>query len=253
MFYTEIIYRIFYTMISFLSCIFVGFSFGDVFLSISLEPWYNEWQMDTIQYFNPNEVFYAYLKIAGIISICLIIPVIQMHVLIFQLNGLTSKEAVQFISYIILSSILLYSTLHLRINLELISTLMDLRHFDDDIAIIYVPNLCTYVNNWSIVRCTSIIMSHIPLIWIWSNLRFNHAHYGVNYMDKSRLGYKLIIKKCRFKFVRTFVVPVWVGTFFLIDDFIVQLFFVAIFRLIYIIFLYFFLTVKRYQRHDYIS
>lgn len=221
MYVTEISWRITYIIISIICSIVIGIIYGQFMLGISLEAWTNEWEMDTMQYFHPNEIWFAYIKISTLISIWLVYPTIGVHIIVFIFNSLTIKEQKIYIKYWLASCILLFTMLYCLIKLKFVGMLMDLSHFDEDVEIVYVPNIRVYVNNWIylMIRCS--IVRQLPLIWI--------------YICRKRLENKV---RSRLTFRLGFLLPSLIRAIMIFDDIILEIIWVIVLRIIYLIILF---------------
>jgi len=231
MYVKEISWRITYIILSIFSCIVTGIIYGQFRLGISLEPWTNEWEMETMQYFHPNEIWFAYIKISTLISIWLVYPTVGIHIGIFLFNSLTSKEQKTYIKYWITSCILLIITLYLLIKIELVGMLMDLSHFDEDVEIVYVPNIRAYVNNWISLRIRCSIVRQLPIIWVYINNKRQ------NNKVRSRINFRL-----------GFLIPSLIRAIMIFDDIILEVIWVIILRMVYLVILFICILKENYTK-----
>lgn len=164
-FIKEAAWRIFYIATSILITFSSCYIYGDLILETALDPCRTEWQLGRIQYNHPDDVSWARAKIAFTVSIIINYPIALLHLIIYLANSLTRKELKTLIYYGFFSLSMLIVTIYILLELKLIGSLLDLGQTDDDLNVIYMPDLNTYVNNWLTVSISAIIASQLPLIW----------------------------------------------------------------------------------------
>lgn len=231
-----------YVLRSFRLCFIIGVYHGEFMMQICLEPWVNNWERETRQYFHPNEVWRGYRKVSAIVAFILVYPSLGLHVIIFLANSLTRDELYRLQKYWAISRIWFGSTLYTLLTSEVIGTLRDLSHFDEDVEIVYVPNLNSYVNNWVSLRLSCLLTSQLPLLWLYQrNNRF--ASVNINYLNNNwnKLQY-------RFTFVTNFLIPSIISSVRIYDDILLAILWVLILRGIYLRLRY--RCIVRYKYRD---
>lgn len=239
MYLIEIGWRLNYFLRAFFLCILVSIYYGEFRLILSLEPWTNNWERETMQYFHPHEIWACYLKIARLISFILVYPRIGLHIILFISNSLTKREQKNLIIYWIASWFLLWLTWYILIKTDIIGTLRDISHFDEDVEIVYVPNLNSYVNNWFYLRISCSITSQLPLIWIYQNSkRFKEMNSRSSDNNQVIQGNSWNKLKSRLIFILHFIFPAIISALLIFDDVLLDILWVILLRFLYLIILF---------------
>jgi hypothetical protein len=241
MYITEVYRRTLYLIGSFLLCFMTGVYHGEFMRQICLEPWVNNWERETRQYFHPNEVWMGYRKVSALIAFILIFPTIGLHMIVFMANRLTKHELRRLQIYWIASVISFGITLHILLTSEVIGTLRDLSHFDEDVEIVYVPNLNSYVNNWLALRFSCLLTSQLPLRWIYQRTK----RYGEHSIEGQNQGSWVKLKD-RILFVRNFLFPARISSLRIYDDILLGILWVLTLRGVYLSILYLTLLRRNY-------
>lgn len=238
MYINEVYWRIRYLIGAFRLCFLTGVYHGESMMQICLEPWTNNWERDTRQYFHPNEVWRRYRKVSALVAFILVYPRIGLHVMFFMANSLTKAELYQLKKYWIASIIRFGLTLHTLLTSEVIGTLRDLSHFDEDVEIVYVPNLNSYVNNWLSLRLSCLLTSQLPLLWVYQRMT---RIYGSN---QGQQGWQKL--KDRFLFMTNFLLPSTISSLRIYDDILLAILWVLTLRGVYLGILYITLLQNKY-------
>lgn len=217
----------------------VGIYYGEYLRSFSLDPWYNQWERDTIQYLDPSDIWFCYIWLSFIISFWLVYPSIGIHYILFISNRLFYSELKRLYIYWFTSILLLFITWFILIYYQIIGILRDISHFDEDINLVYVPNIKTYINNWVNFLFIFSLLSQIPLIWlkhcIWS-IRRTLGSSEISSLNK--LPKTNNIYSNRIIFTLIFILPSFISAIILFDDLILQIIWIIIIRITYIMILY---------------
>lgn len=240
----ELSWRLFYLFLSFVFCSLCCIYYGEFILAFCLEPWYNEWEMDTMQYVNPQEIWSAYRKISFLFSFILIYPFIWLQIAVYTFNSRTRGELKSLFFYTIFSNISFYFTWFILVDCSIIGALMDLSHFDEDTEIIYVPNLSTYIDSWFSFMLSGLIVRQLPLFWFYRNsIRSNQIKFSNELGTKPERASIISFNKPetlenRIWFIIVFRLPGLIRAILLFDDIRLQIIWLIILRLFYLIFLF---------------
>jgi len=243
-YYNEITWRIIYILSSFIFCFLIGIYYGEYIRAFCLEPWYNEWEMDTIQYIDPQEIWYCYLWLSFIFSFWFVYPFIGIHLIFFISNSLFYSELKNLYLTWFISCFLLWFTWYRLIKYQIIGLLRDISHFDEDINLVYVPNLKTYVNNWFNFIFVGRLLSQIPLIWLYRNyiiyypILYNRFNRSYLLMNDFKPQLKTNIYANRVGFTIFYIIPSFLSAIILYDDLMLQIIWVILFRIMYLTILY---------------
>lgn len=229
-----------YLLRSFRFCFLTGVYQGEFIRQICLEPWINNWERETRQYFHPNEVWRGYRKVSAVVAFILVYPSIGVHAIVFLSNSLTQHELSRLYKFWVLSRVRFGVTLHTLLTSELIGTLRDLSHFDEDVEIVYVPNLNSYVNNWVSLRLSCLLTSQLPLLWIYLREKRSQDVYR-----KQSYGWKKL--KDRFLFVTNFLLPAIVSSLRIYDDILLAILWILFLRRVYLRIRYSYLLQQKYR------
>lgn len=236
----EIGWRIFYIFISFILCFLTSLYFGEHLLRICLEPWCNEWEMDSRQYAHPREVWASYVQISFLLTRLLIYPLLGRHSIFFLANSLSYRECHKR-GYLLLSSwCRLWFICYIRIPLHGVGFLLDVSHFDEDIERVYVPTLGVYMRNWRSLRVWTIIFSQLPLLW-WYRFNRTECIKNFNLYPKERHTSMHEITLIRAWFMGSFVLPTLLSAVMLFDDIRLEILWVGFLRRLYLSWLYFYI------------
>lgn len=246
MYFKEISWRVSYLIFSYLFCRLICIYYGEFLLAFCREPWYNEWEMDSMQYVNPREIWGTYTKISFLFSLILVYPLICIHILIYFRNRLTKQEVFKLISYRLFSNLSIYMTWFILVDYSRIGALMDLSHFDEDTDIIYVPNLITYIDSWFSLMVSGWIAGQLPLAWIYRNSLRNSLGADSNgesvnsiiSSTESTIKFNSLELEDRLWFIIIFVIPSLTSSLFLFDDIRLAIIWIRLLRSIYILLLF---------------
>lgn len=230
---------------SFRLCFLTGVYHGEFMMQICLEPWTNNWERETRQYFHPNEVWRGYRKVSAVIAFILVYPMMGLHLIVFLANSLTKSEFKQLQRYWVTSMIRFSLTLYTLLTSEVIGTLMDLSHFDEDVQIVYVPNLNSYVNNWVSLRLSCLFTSQLPLFWLYQSKKRSQRSTNISPQGNYHNGWQKL--KYRFDFVTNFILPSRVRSLMVFDDILLGILWVLVLRGIYLRILYRSLLQGKYR------
>lgn len=235
---TEIGWRIFYIILSLNLGIAWGVYNGEEILKICLQAWVIQWERDTIAYFHPDEVWRSYVKISVLISVLVIIPRIGIHIFRFVANRLKKNEQKAFIRTWLISTICLWYTTDLVFQTQRVGEFRNLSHFDEDVDLVYVPNLTSYVNNWCRVGASCCATSQLPLIWYL--VKVDTPQEDLKDSIWNKLKYRLV-------YLVVFLIPRVASGLFIFDDLRIGGIWVIILRMVYYIVVLIRLVKEEYQ------
>lgn len=230
MYIQNIAWRTFYILVAYIRCIMTCIYYGEFMLEICLEPWCNEWEMDTMQYHTPNEVWHCYIALSILFSTVGMYPVILLHIITYLSNRIRRRVRNALIKFRVSSLIAMSITLYIRVECQTLGLLMDISHFDEDVEIVYVPSLARYVYVWSMLFIFRVCSSQIPVLW-WYSIK-----YAIECSKDKNDVYVSI--KIRLLYIVRFLIPSIRSAFTLFDDILIGMVWVVYLRIMYLILMY---------------